>query len=82
MATHTGDAFFLFCGLAISLMVFVQGIYTVWTGQARSVWARLLSGRRSTASPRLLSRVVGGMLLLASLGFLMVIAGKLTRLVH
>jgi len=81
MATSTGDTLLLM-GLAVSLMVCFQGIYSLWTGQARSIWARGLSGRPSTASPRLFARVVGGTQLLASLGFLMAIGAKLTRVIR
>jgi hypothetical protein len=69
-------------GMVIVLIVGIQGAYTLSSGQNRSVWARVWLRRPSTAAPRLSARVIGGMLLAASLGFLIVLIQKFMEFIH
>jgi len=70
------------CALAGVFSGLVQGAYTLWTGQNRSVWSRLAARRPSSTAPKLSARIIGGTILFVSFFFLIILLTHIKELAH
>jgi hypothetical protein len=82
MSSDTRTILLFVWGMAVVLTAVIQGLYTLCSGQNRSVWARIWGKKPSASVPNLSPRLIGGMLLVASLGFGIVLFQKFMELTH
>ena len=69
-------ALFAFAAVAISLCA-VQGFYELWTGRNRFVLTEPTSNRSPSVPSGIVTRLIGAALVVVSLTFLVILAGKL-----